>query len=58
MSKGYHLMENKMNYNLVKSPMIYSNMGTLFLHPFCYPQEKLKRNNCKFYFKSYQSNNV
>lgn len=27
-------MENKMNYNLVKSPMIYSNMGTLFLHPF------------------------
>ena len=25
-----------MNYNLVKSPMIYSNMGTLFLHPSCY----------------------
>lgn len=25
-----------MNYNLVKSSMIYSNMGTLFLHPFCH----------------------
>ena len=39
--------------------MIYSNIGTLStLSAILNPQEKLKRNNCKFYFKGYQSNNA